>query len=360
MDETTLEKITSMIYDGKYQSAVTEIETILRTETDEPLLHALLSLCLLESGDESSRALSEANAAYRMSQEPFMKYVKGWAMSAGGDIKGGLKYLNMASSEDPENVQYLVKLAEVQESQEDLNGALKSIIRAQKIDGDNIQISILKAGILNKLERHSEAKSELRRAIDRKPDFDYSHFIMAETLIALNEMEGAESEVSEAIRLSGGSYSEYHEMLAGIQLARNRPDLALGSIDDAISHALSDDESHGYQLEKARILESLERPQEAEIIVKSLYGNQRDSPLMFFALIDFLANQKRKDEMESLLAERQLPDKLVDLVRFYAGYGRVQESEELINLISESTIDVGEDPFLREFVEILLEVLLQR
>ena len=357
MDDKNLEELFGLLDNENFQEALTRVEKLMKDSGDDPYLHAIKAICLLELDMDPKKAVAEAKMAYSAQKEPFMKYVLGWATAVNGDLKEGIKLLNAAVSEDPENIEYLIKLAELHEENDDLQNALKSIIRAQKVSSDDMRLMLLKSGVLNKLGRHKEAVYEINRAINLAPNFDYAHFLLAQTYAASGDSGAARKSLQDAIRLSSSEHPEYHELMAEFDLEEENFVGALTNLDRAISGS-SGDEQIGYILEKSKVLDYSGRENESLDLIESIYKRDPTNPLVAFGLIDFHSSHKRNAELDKLMSDMNLSEPIREIVRFYSGQRNEVDQEGFIKLLSSARDASGDDPFQSEILEMIIETMI--
>ncbi|MEM0157395.1 MAG: hypothetical protein QXN26_04945, partial [Thermoplasmataceae archaeon] len=358
MQPDPVEELFGMMDDEKYEEVLEKVDKMIAADNENSLLHALKAMALLELDKDSETALKEANIAYRKSQEPFFKYVRGWALSENDNLKEGLKLLNQASEEDPDNIQYLIKLAEVYEDDDRPQDALKAIIRAQRVEPDDVRLALMKAGFLNTLERSREAVTELKRVNSKYPEFDYPYFILSESYLLLDDLKNAENAIDTAIRLSKQADSEYYERSAQIRIAGGDLENAISSLDLAMNAAGSDEERVIYLLEKVKAMSFAGKADEGERILRDAYEKNSENALYYYSLVDNLSDQGKKDDIEQLIKERNLPDSLATLIRVYTGIYEKPDESSVESSLSSLHDDINQNDFNLTLSQILLDALM--
>lgn len=358
MQSDPLEEIFAMMDDEKYEEVLDKVGRMILTDNENPVLHAVKAMALMELGTDSETALKEADTAYRKSQEAFFKYVRGWALSENGDAKEGLKLLNQASNEDPDNIPYLIKLAEVYEDEGKSQDALKAIIRAQRIDPEDVRLSLMKAGYLNTLERAREAVTELKHINSKYPEFDYAYFILSESYLLLDDLNSAKTAIDTAIKLSKQPDPEYYERSAQIRIAQGDLEDAISLLDRSMSVAGSDDERVVYLLEKVKALSFAGKADEGEKILRDEYGKNSENALYYYSLIDNLADQGKKEEIEQLINERSLPKSLATLIRVYTGLYENPDENAVESALSSLHDEINQSDFNLTLSQVLFDAML--
>ncbi len=358
MEPDPVEELFGMMDEERYEDVLKKVEKMIAVDKDNSILHALKAMALLELNMDSETALKEANIAYGKSQEPFFKFVKGWALSENDNIKEGLKLLNQASDQDPDNVQYLIKLAEVYEDDDRPQDALKAIIRAQRIEPEDVRLALMKAGFLNALERAKEAVAELKRVNSKHPEFDYPYFILSESYLLLDDLKNAENAIDTAIKLSKQADSEFFERSAQIRIAGGDLEKAIASLDMAMDAARSDEEKVIYLLEKVKAMSFAGKADEGEKILRDAYEKNSENALYYYSLIDNLSDQGKKDDIEQLIKVRNLPDSLATLIRVYTGIYENPDESSVESALSSLHDDISQSDFNLALSQILLDALM--
>ena len=358
MQSDPMEEIFGMMDEERYEEVLDKVEKMISTDKENPLPHAVKAMALMELGTDSEAALREADIAYKKSQDAFFKYVRGWALSENGDIKGGLKLLNQASEQDPENIQYLIKLAEVYEDDGKSQDALKAIIRAQRVEPDDVRLALMKAGYLNTLERAREAVTELKRINSKYPEFDYAYFMLSESYLLLDDLKNAETAIDSAIKLSKTPDPEYYERSAQIRIAEGDLDNAISYLDRAMGAASSDDEKVIYLLEKVKALSFAGKADEGEKILRDEYQKNSENALYYYSLIDNLSDQGKKEEIEQLIHDKSLPESLATLIRVYTGIYEKPDEDAVESALSSLHDDINQNDFNLTLSQILFDAML--
>ncbi len=358
MQSDPIEELFGLMDDEKYDDVLDKVDRMISTDNQNPVLHAVKAMALMETGVDSEAALKEADFAYKKSQDPFFKYVRGWALAENGDIKQGLTLLNQASDQDPDNIQYLIKLAEVYEDDGKSQDALKAIIRAQRLEPDDVRLSLMKAGYLNTLERAREAVTELKRINSKYPEFDYAYFILSESYLLLDDLKNAQIAIDSAIKLSKQPDPEYYERSAQVRIAEGDIENAISFLDRAMGAAISDDEKVIYLLEKVKALSFVGKADEGEKILRNEYEKNTDNALYYYSLIDNLSDQGKKDEIEQLIHDKNLPESLSTLIRVYTGIYEKPDEDAVESALSSLHDDINQNDFNMTLSQILFDAML--
>lgn len=359
MSEDSLDKIIQLMEDEKFSEAIPLLDHEIARGTKDPMFHGLKAMSLLELGEDTEAALKEANLAYSMSTNHLFKYVKGWAMAANGEARDGLKLINQAANEDPENTEYLIKLAEIYEDEGQSKDALKAIIRAQKIDPDDVRIGMIKAGLLNANKRPQEAVKELESIIERYPEFDYAYFVQAESYMIMNDLDNARKSIDLAIEHQINPDPEFYERSAQLYALTGNYDKSLEDIDRAANLAASEDELQSYLLQKGKILMMSGNDQGALDLFTTLSSEKPDEAMYLFGLIDVLSDMKRFNDIENMISDRQFTEGLSKMIRAYAGIESLNNadmnSEAFLNSL---TTDLKDRPLEWNLLFIIMNAMI--
>lgn len=124
------------------------------------------------------------------------------------------------------------------------------------------------------------AMSLLRQVLRQVPRHSYAATRLADLLIQQGQLAEAASLLG-GVRAHSPCYAPMHVMLARLALHRGESEAALASFDAAIRH---DGMAWGARVEKAKLLESLDRPREAALCwsaaMRSMPASLRESPQM--------------------------------------------------------------------------------
>ena len=353
MDEKFQKDILKHIEDENYENALDDINTHLSKNGNDSDAHALKSMVLLEMGNNSKEALNEANIALRIDDFHFYRFLAGSAMLELNLIEDAIKTLQKAADEYEEEPDYFIKLASAYEIKGDNNSALKAIIRAIKVDPENGDLKIMKASLLNALDREKEALSELRKLKEKEPKMPGIYFIEAESYMNLENVAEAEKSILKAIEyMKSAPVPEYLERAAEIEILLRKPDEAMEFVDKALA---LDKENDKLKLIKGSILIDFGRGDEAMDFAFDEYRKNRENPILSFMLIDILAETEDSKKFNEFLEEAKFPESLAILSKLYAGMELDIPDSELSPILSKLSSDVNGNIYFEELAAILYE-----
>ena len=336
MDEQIQADILACVEKDNFEEALEKVSKYLTSQKSDPDALALKAMILLEMG-HPDEALKEANKAIKTNNFHFYNFLAGSAMLELGQIDEAIKLLKKSSDESDDDPGYLMKLASAFEIKGDMQSALKAIIRAIKSDPDNAELVIIKASLLNALNREREAISELNKIKQNEELKAEVYFVEAESQMNLNQLPAAEKSILTALELTKQSPDErYLERASEIETILNKPDMALKFIDEAISN---NDSNERYKLIKGSLLLDFKMHDEAKKFALEQYMRNKSNPLLAFMLIDILSSTQDSKMLDSFLEEAGFPESLNALIKIYYGLDDEEDEspieDELLTLSSD-------------------------
>ena len=356
MDEQIQADILACVEKDNFEEALEKVSKYLTSQKSDPDALALKAMILLEMG-HPDEALKEANKAIKTNNFHFYNFLAGSAMLELGQIDEAIKLLKKSSDESDDDPGYLMKLASAFEIKGDMQSALKAIIRAIKSDPDNAELVIIKASLLNALNREREAISELNKIKQNEELKAEVYFVEAESQMNLNHLPAAEKSILTALELTKQSPDErYLERASEIETILNKPDMALKFIDEAISN---NDSNERYKLIKGSLLLDFKMHDEAKKFALEQYMRNKSNPLLAFMLIDILASTQDSKMLDSFLEEAGFPESLNALIKIYYGLDEEEDESPIEDALSTLSSDVKGNQYQEDLSVILYNNLFE-
>lgn len=356
MDEQIQADILACVEKDNFEEALEKVSKYLTSQKSDPDALALKAMILLEMG-HPDEALKEANKAIKTNNFHFYNFLAGSAMLELGQIDEAIKLLKKSSDESDDDPGYLMKLASAFEIKGDMQSALKAIIRAIKSDPDNAELVIIKASLLNALNREREAISELNKIKQNEELKAEVYFVEAESQMNLNHLPAAEKSILTALELTKQSPDErYLERASEIETILNKPDMALKFIDEAISN---NDSNERYKLIKGSLLLDFKMHDEAKKFALEQYMRNKSNPLLAFMLIDILSSTQDSKMLDSFLEEAGFPESLNALIKIYYGLDEEEDESPIEDALSTLSSDVKGNQYQEDLSVILYNNLFE-
>ena len=356
MDEQIQADILACVEKDNFEEALEKVSKYLTSQKSDPDALALKAMILLEMG-HPDEALKEANKAIKTNNFHFYNFLAGSAMLELGQIDEAIKLLKKSSDESDDDPGYLMKLASAFEIKGDMQSALKAIIRAIKSDPDNAELVIIKASLLNALNREREAISELNKIKQNEELKAEVYFVEAESQMNLNHLPAAEKSILTALELTKQSPDErYLERASEIETILNKPDMALKFIDEAISN---NDSNERYKLIKGSLLLDFKMHDEAKKFALEQYMRNKSNPLLAFMLIDILSSTQDSKMLDSFLEEAGFPESLNALIKIYYGLDDEEDESPIEDALSTLSSDVKGNQYQEDLSVILYNNLFE-
>lgn len=356
MDEQIQADILACVEKDNFEEALEKVSKYLTSQKSDPDALALKAMILLEMG-HPDEALKEANKAIKTNNFHFYNFLAGSAMLELGQIDEAIKLLKKSSDESDDDPGYLMKLASAFEIKGDMQSALKAIIRAIKSDPDNAELVIIKASLLNALNREREAISELNKLKQNEELKAEVYFVEAESQMNLNHLPAAEKSILTALELTKQSPDErYLERASEIETILNKPDMALKFIDEAISN---NDSNERYKLIKGSLLLDFKMHDEAKKFALEQYMRNKSNPLLAFMLIDILSSTQDSKMLDSFLEEAGFPESLNALIKIYYGLDDEEDESPIEDALLTLSSDVKGNQYQEDLSVILYNNLFE-
>ena len=356
MDEQIQADILVCVEKDNFEEALEKVSKYLTSQKSDPDALALKAMILLEMG-HPDEALKEANKAIKTNNFHFYNFLAGSAMLELGQIDEAIKLLKKSSDESDDDPGYLMKLASAFEIKGDMQSALKAIIRAIKSDPDNAELVIIKASLLNALNREREAISELNKIKQNEELKAEVYFVEAESQMNLNHLPAAEKSILTALELTKQSPDErYLERASEIETILNKPDMALKFIDEAISN---NDSNERYKLIKGSLLLDFKMHDEAKKFALEQYMRNKSNPLLAFMLIDILSSTQDSKMLDSFLEEAGFPESLNALIKIYYGLDDEEDESPIEDALLTLSSDVKGNQYQEDLSVILYNNLFE-
>ncbi len=356
MDEQIQADILACVEKDNFEEALEKVSKYLTSQKSDPDALALKAMILLEMG-HPDEALKEANKAIKTNNFHFYNFLAGSAMLELGQIDEAIKLLKKSSDESDDDPGYLMKLASAFEIKGDMQSALKAIIRAIKSDPDNAELVIIKASLLNALNREREAISELNKIKQNEELKAEVYFVEAESQMNLNHLPAAEKSILTALELTKQSPDErYLERASEIETILNKPDMALKFIDEAISN---NDSNERYKLIKGSLLLDFKMHDEAKKFALEQYMRNKSNPLLAFMLIDILSSTQDSKMLDSFLEEAGFPESLNALIKIYYGLDDEEDESPIEDALLTLSSDVKGNQYQEDLSVILYNNLFE-
>lgn len=356
MDEQIQADILACVEKDNFEEALEKVSKYLTSQKSDPDALALKAMILLEMG-HPDEALKEANKAIKTNNFHFYNFLAGSAMLELGQIDEAIKLLKKSSDESDDDPGYLMKLASAFEIKGDMQSALKAIIRAIKSDPDNAELVIIKASLLNALNREREAISELNKIKQNEELKAEVYFVEAESQMNLNHLPAAEKSILTALELTKQSPDErYLERASEIETILNKPDMALKFIDEAISN---NDSNERYKLIKGSLLLDFKMHDEAKKFALEQYMRNKSNPLLAFMLIDILSSTQDSKMLDSFLEEAGFPESLNALIKIYYGLDDEEDESPIEDALLTLSSDVNGNQYQEDLSVILYNNLFE-
>ncbi len=350
MDEQIQTKILNYVEQDDFDGALEKVNEYLTSQKNDADAIALKAMILLEM-DRPEEALKEANRAIKINNFHFYNFLAGSAMLDLGLIEDAIKLLKKSSDESGDDPGYLMKLASAFEMKGDMQSALKAIIRAIKNDPDNVELIIIKASLLNALNREREAISELNKIKDNEELKAEACFVEAESQMNLKHIPAAEKSILKALELTKDLPDQrYLERASEIETALNKPVQAIKFIEEAISINHSNER---YKLIKGSLLLDFKMHDEAKQFGFEQYRENKNNPLLTFMFIDILSTTQDLKLFTTFLDEAGFPESLNTLIKIYYGLDDQEDESATENALSNLSSDVKGNQYMEDLSVIL-------
>ena len=350
MDEQIQTKILNYVEQDDFDGALKKVNEYLTSQKNDADAIALKAMILLEM-DRPEEALKEANRAIKINNFHFYNFLAGSAMLDLGLIDDAIRLLKKSSDESDDDPGYLTKLASAFEMKGDMQSALKAIIRAIKNDPDNVELIIIKASLLNALNREREAISELNKINDNEELKAEAYFVEAESHMNLKHIPTAEKSILKALELTKDLPDQrYLERASEIETALNKPVQAIKFIEEAISINHSNER---YKLIKGSLLLDFKMHDEAKQFGFEQYRENKNNPLLTFMFIDILSTTQDLKLFTTFLDEAGFPESLNTLIKIYYGLDDQEDESATENALSNLSSDVKGNQYMEDLSVIL-------
>jgi tetratricopeptide (TPR) repeat protein len=216
-----MQRATFLFDQGRVIEAEVEIRKALSQGDDSSCVHALLSLCLLKARlvDDAQRELEAALA--RAPEDPYSHYAMSFVETAAltrddffgkrravldpKSMRGSLQSAMRAVELAPQEERYLVRLAEVFQTQQRWQESIGPAEAALRLSPGNCSAAVKFAEALMRLRRPCEAREVLHRALELNPAASLAHAGMGWALLRVADHQRAEQFFNEALRMHADS-----------------------------------------------------------------------------------------------------------------------------------------------------------
>jgi Tfp pilus assembly protein PilF len=174
---------------------------VLATAPDNGVAHALLAVCLTETGrDEEALAESE-EALRRRPASPSVWRIRSFVLRRARRHREALAAANEAVRLDPGQAMSLIRRAEARSSGGDLKGALRDVDAALAIDPTLAGGHQFRAAVLTLLGQGDEAEAAGRESLRIDPEAPGAHAALGWQMLHAGDPAKAQAEFREALRL---------------------------------------------------------------------------------------------------------------------------------------------------------------
>ncbi|MHB8361218.1 MAG: tetratricopeptide repeat protein [Thermoplasmataceae archaeon] len=358
MEEEVQKKVLSFIEENKFDNAIMELDSYLVLNNKDADAHALKAMAILEEGIYPEKALKEAEAAMKIENFHFYRFLAGASLLELDKVDDAIKLLQSAADEYEDDSDYLIKLAEAYERSNDLKLALKAIIRALKIEPDNPELIAMKASLLVDLSREREALVELNRLKKILPELAHAYYIEAEAFSRLEKFQDAKKSISKALELSVNMpNADYFERASDVEAFMENYDSAISYIENAIE---LEPENERFKLIKGSILLDSGKDEEAKSYALEVSRNEPTNPVLSFMAIDVLSTLEDKENFEKYLKEMKLPDSVSTLSKLYFGMEDEISDENIEKSLMNLSKEVKGNEFFEELTQLVYENLIDK
>lgn len=220
MQNTHVTRAQLLMQQHRYELAEQELRRALGDQPDEPVLHAMLALCMLNL-ERKDAALDLAQRAVHLGPDiPFCHYVLAAVWHARDDWKPALGAVQQAIALDPYDADHFSLLASIHIGRKNWQEALAAAQRGLEIDAEDTRCANMRAIALTQLGRRDEAGQTIRASLGRNPEDPTSHANMGWTLLHKGEPHQAMTHFAEALRLDPSHQWARHGIVEALK-ARN-------------------------------------------------------------------------------------------------------------------------------------------
>jgi tetratricopeptide (TPR) repeat protein len=197
----SLERVQLLIQQSRYRQAEQELREILFHAPEEPLVHALLALCLSEQ-EQLKEALAFAHTAVTLAPDSaWCKYILATIFSRLGKLNQAREVILEAISQEPNDPDYYALLGSLFLQENRWQEALEWAEQGLSLEPEHVVCSNLRSMSLIKLGRGDAALQGLESALNQEPDNALTHANRGWTLLENGQNEAALLAFQEALSL---------------------------------------------------------------------------------------------------------------------------------------------------------------
>lgn len=186
---------------GRYDLAISEIESVLAENADDHLGHYLRAICLIHL-DELSKAEEAAKQIIALAPHgPYGFHALSLVQFKKKNYRESLKAIETAIELDPEDENYWLQKGGIQEATYRWKEAIESTDRALSINAEYAEALMLRSHALHALGRTVEAKAAAEAALEIDPNLAMAHFEQGWALLRSGKSRAAEERFLEALRI---------------------------------------------------------------------------------------------------------------------------------------------------------------
>ncbi len=228
---------------GEFERAVGLYRRALDNQPEATQVHYQLGLAYRELGrrDEAKAELDKAGQRVPTIEDPLLAFVQALTQGADGYLEGArtaikvgqpdvaLRFFDLATSIEPDNVDALVEMGNLQASTGDLDGALLTFARVLSQQPARADAAFFMGAILEQRGEQAEADRYYARALETRPELVQPRMLLANSLMRQGEFGEASEHYSQIIRQLPEE-TEVQYLLGLAWLADGQCDLAQQSL----------------------------------------------------------------------------------------------------------------------------------
>lgn len=196
-----LQRALLLMQQGRHARAIDELRSVLATDSNDAMAHAMLSLCLSETEDYRP-AIEEAEQAIVLAPNMGQAYyAHSVAHSSANRTQEARQSILRAIELEPFSPANFAQLSQIEYGESKWQASLEAAEQGLAIDPEDSTCTNLRAAALVKLGRKMEADDSLRAALSQSPEDAFAHANMGWSSLEQNQPDEAMEHFSEALRL---------------------------------------------------------------------------------------------------------------------------------------------------------------
>jgi len=197
----SFDRIHLLIQQSRYRQAEQELRESLFHSPEEPIVHALLALCLSEQ-DKLEEALPAAHTAVALAPDsPWCRYILATVLGRQGKLIAAREVIQEAISQNPSDPDYFALLGSLYLQESRWQEALNCAEQGLSLEPEHVVSSNLRSMALIKLGKGDAALAGLDSALHQEPDNAITHANRGWTLLERGQNEAALEAFQEALNL---------------------------------------------------------------------------------------------------------------------------------------------------------------